>query len=158
MMVDVQTDSCKEEAPEHQPGLMAFLRVTVRVAVSAALGTALWLVDLRVYGDTGPLPDIVASWVFGAWCGAAAGLIWGPIIEVSVPDATERQRWLVTAGSMAMMCVPTAVLWAVPPAGLWWGLRLLVVASLAAAVVEAVALVWSVRTAGPPTEHPSDAA
>ncbi|MGD8239276.1 MAG: hypothetical protein PVH68_12030 [Armatimonadota bacterium] len=155
-MAEEQTDSAADEATEPQPGLAALSRVAIRVAVSAGLGTALWIMDLRVYGDSGPLPDIVASPIFGAWIGAAAGLIWGPIIELMAPRATERQRWIVLAGSMAMMCVATGIIWAIPPVRNWWGLRTLVVASLAAAVLEGVALAICTRGAERPTEETPD--
>jgi hypothetical protein len=133
----------------------------MRVIVSAQLGTLLWIMDLKVYGDTGPLPDVVASPIFGAWIGAAAGLIWGPVIELMTPQATEQQRWVALAGSMLLLCAATAMIWAIPPGAVWWGLRMLVVASLAAAVVEGVALAICVRRAQPPqearVEQPADA-
>ncbi|MFQ5810189.1 MAG: hypothetical protein ACE5JM_11270, partial [Armatimonadota bacterium] len=155
-MAEEQTDGAVDEAMEPQPGLVALSRVIIRVAVSAGLGAALWIMDLKVYGDSGPLPDIVASPIFGAWIGAAAGLVWGPIIELMAPRATEQQRWGVLAGSMLMMCVATGIIWGIPPVRDWWGLRMLVVASLAAAVVEGVALAICTRGAEPPTEETPD--
>ncbi len=152
-MAEEQTDNSTEEALEPQPGLMHLIRVAIRVAVSAGLGTALWVFDLKVYGETGPLPDVVKSPIFGAWCGAAAGIIWGPIIELAVPRATEKQRWLVVLGSMILMGICTGVIFAIAPTKFWWGLRMLVIMSLAAAVVEAVGL--SVCSRG---QEPGDAA
>ena len=153
-MAEAQTESCEEEAVEPQPGLITLIRVFIRVVVSAALGAALWLMDLRVYGDTGPLPDIVASPIFGVWIGAAAAIIWGPIIELAVPRAVERHRWIALLGSMVMMCAAAGMVWASPSAADWWGLRMIVMSSLAAAVVEAIALRVYVRAEQPPAEAP----